>query len=47
MINVHATFDHWNILLKQLMGHCNNLLQLNIVASNTVQHKHKATNVEK
>ena len=26
MINVHATFDRWTILLKQLMGHCNNLL---------------------
>ena len=36
MINVHSTFDRWIGLLKQLMGHYNNLLQLNIVASNTV-----------
>ena len=47
MINVHATFDKWTELLRQLVKHCNDLLQLNIVASNTVQHKHKATTVEK
>lgn len=47
MINIHATFDRWTGLLKQLMGQCNNLLQLNIVASNKVQYKHKATTIEK
>ena len=47
MISVHATFGRWTELLKQLLKHCNDLLQLNIVASNTVIHKNKATTVEK
>ena len=47
MINVHSTFERWTDLLKQLFKHCNDLLQLNIVASNTVQHKHKASTMEK
>ena len=47
MINVHSTFDRWTELLRQLFKHCNELLQLNIVASNTVQHKNKASTVEK
>ena len=47
MINVHSTFDRWIELLKQLFKHCNDLLQLNIVASNTVLHKNKASTSEK
>ena len=47
MINVHATFGRWTSLLKQLFKHCNDLLQLNIVASNTVLHKIKASTIEK
>ena len=47
MINVHSTFGRWTDLLKQLFKHSNDLLQLNIMASNTVQHKHKASTMEK
>ena len=47
MINVHSTFDRWTELLRQLFKHCNDLLQLNIVASNTVLHKNKASTAEK
>ena len=47
MINVHSTFERWTELLRQLFKHCNDLLQLNIVASNTVQYKNKASTPDK
>lgn len=31
--NIRATYDQWSLHQKKLMGHCNDLLQLSIVAS--------------
>ena len=45
--NINATFQSWTTLLHQLVRHCNNLLQLNIVTSNTVTTKKKNSTVER
>ena len=45
--NINATFQTWTTLLQQLVKHCNNLLQLNIVASHTATSKKKTSTVER
>ena len=45
--NINATFQTWTTLLQQLVNYCNNLLQINIVASFTTVTKKKTSTVER